>query len=41
LSIGLIQVDGNLTAEELLARADAAMYIAKEQGKNRIVKAEL
>ncbi len=39
LSIGLIQIDGILITSELLSQADAAMYRAKEQGKNRIVLA--
>jgi diguanylate cyclase (GGDEF)-like protein/PAS domain S-box-containing protein len=37
LSIGLIQIDGTLAAEDLLSQADAAMYKAKGQGKNQIV----
>jgi diguanylate cyclase (GGDEF)-like protein len=39
LSIGLIEIDGNLATGVLLSRADAAMYRAKAQGKNRVVKA--
>jgi len=34
LSIGLIEIEGTLTTEELLSQADAAMYRAKAQGKN-------
>ena len=37
LSIGLIQIDGTQTPGELLSQADAAMYRAKAQGKNRVV----
>jgi diguanylate cyclase (GGDEF)-like protein/PAS domain S-box-containing protein len=37
LSVGLIEIDGTLEAGELLSKADAAMYRAKEQGKNRVV----
>jgi diguanylate cyclase (GGDEF)-like protein/PAS domain S-box-containing protein len=36
LSIGLIQIDGTLAPEDLLSQADAAMYRAKAQGKNRV-----
>ena len=39
LSIGLIEIEGTLTSGELLSQADAAMYRAKMQGKNRIVRA--
>ncbi|MBU4581369.1 MAG: GGDEF domain-containing protein, partial [Proteobacteria bacterium] len=39
LSIGLIEIDGALTIRELLSESDAAMYRAKEQGKNRVVMA--
>jgi diguanylate cyclase (GGDEF)-like protein/PAS domain S-box-containing protein len=39
LSIGLIEIDGALTTGELLSQADAAMYRAKAQGKNRVVVA--
>lgn len=39
LSIGITNIDGSLTTGELLSKADAAMYRAKEQGKNRIVMA--
>jgi diguanylate cyclase (GGDEF)-like protein/PAS domain S-box-containing protein len=39
LSIGLIEIDGALTTGELLSQADAAMYRAKAQGKNRVVAA--
>jgi PleD family two-component response regulator len=37
LSIGLIEIEGTLTTEELLSQANAAMYRAKAQGKNRVV----
>jgi diguanylate cyclase (GGDEF)-like protein/PAS domain S-box-containing protein len=36
LSIGLILIEGTLTAGELLSQADTAMYQAKTQGKNRV-----
>jgi GGDEF domain-containing protein len=36
LSIGLILIDGTLTAGEIISRADTAMYQAKTQGKNRV-----
>ncbi len=36
-SIGLVSSDGRLSAEELLANADQAMYAAKHAGKNRVV----
>jgi diguanylate cyclase (GGDEF)-like protein/PAS domain S-box-containing protein len=37
LSIGLAQVDGSEGVDATLARADAALYTAKAQGKNRYV----
>lgn len=37
LSIGIIEIDGIMTAVELLSRVDAAMYRAKAQGKNKVV----
>ena len=41
LSIGLIKIDGNLATGELMSQADAAMYLAKAQGKNRVVVADM
>jgi len=35
-SIGLVPFDGNSTPQEVLAAADAACFIAKEQGRNRV-----
>ena len=37
LSIGLIEIDGTMAIGGLLSKADAAMYRAKKEGKNRIV----
>ncbi|HBB15628.1 MAG TPA: hypothetical protein DCZ97_01010 [Syntrophus sp. (in: bacteria)] len=37
ISIGLIEIDGVLAAGQLLSQADAAMYRAKAEGKNRVV----
>ncbi|MFZ5597360.1 MAG: bifunctional diguanylate cyclase/phosphodiesterase [Bacillota bacterium] len=37
LSIGLVVIGGGLDPGVLLSRADAAMYLAKEQGRNRVV----
>jgi PleD family two-component response regulator len=41
LSIGLIEIDGTLATGVLLSQADAAMFRAKEQGKNRVVQASV
>lgn len=35
-SIGIVTVDGATSSDELLQRADAAMYRAKQAGRNRI-----
>lgn len=42
VSIGVVEYPGNgpVVADDLLRRADQAMYRAKEEGKNRIVFAE-
>jgi PleD family two-component response regulator len=39
LSVGLVEINGLLTIDELLSRADTAMYQAKGQGGNSIVVA--
>jgi diguanylate cyclase (GGDEF)-like protein/PAS domain S-box-containing protein len=39
LSIGLVEINGRLNIDELLSRADTAMYQAKGQGGNGIVVA--
>ena len=39
-SIGFADWDGQETIEQLLARADAALYVAKSEGRNRIVRSD-
>jgi len=36
-SIGVAPVDGEQTAEKVVSLADAALYLAKERGKNQVV----
>lgn len=36
ISIGLGYADGRKTVEEVLKRADEALYVAKKQGRNRV-----
>jgi diguanylate cyclase (GGDEF)-like protein/PAS domain S-box-containing protein len=38
-SLGLVNQAGDFNVAELLARADAAMYVAKRSGKNRVIAA--
>jgi diguanylate cyclase (GGDEF)-like protein len=38
-SVGLVTQSGSFNVAELLARADAAMYVAKRSGKNRVIAA--
>ena len=38
-SIGVAQWDGRETATSLIARADAALYSAKDAGRNRTIVA--
>jgi diguanylate cyclase (GGDEF)-like protein len=36
ISVGLAVYDGELDVEELLYRADKALYVAKREGRNRL-----
>lgn len=36
VSVGILEVDGKLSMEQLLKKADEAMYRSKEDGRNRI-----
>ena len=40
VSIGVATAEGCSSLEELLARADAALYRAKKEGKSRVCSAE-
>ena len=39
VSVGVARWDGEETPDELLARADAALYVAKSAGRDRAVAA--
>ena len=39
ISQGVVTWDGNMSVDELIARADQALYQAKENGRNRVEKA--
>lgn len=39
-SLGLAEWDGSETPEECLARADAALYLSKQGGRNRVTSAQ-
>jgi diguanylate cyclase (GGDEF)-like protein len=36
ISIGMAVSDSNTTAQDLITRADEALYLAKRSGKNRV-----
>jgi diguanylate cyclase (GGDEF)-like protein len=36
ISIGLAVWSGGTTSQELISRADQALYVAKREGKNRV-----
>ncbi|MHB8985933.1 MAG: bifunctional diguanylate cyclase/phosphodiesterase [Eubacteriales bacterium] len=37
ISIGVVMIDGNLDSQKILSLADAALYSAKDAGRNRVI----
>lgn len=37
ISVGIVKIDGSLDYQKILSRADTALYVAKEKGRNKVI----